>query len=124
MLDRKRKFLRFNFEAGVEFNASADAFSGTTKNVSREGISFISQSCSVDVGSLLQFKIQNPQREATIEACGYIAWKKQMDDGCHFGLRFKDINKVNKSDILDVAYYNWLSGSRKPQQVTHNYSYL
>lgn len=124
MLDRKRKFLRFSLEAGVEFNTSGDAFSGTTKNVSREGISFVSQSCSVDVGSLLQFQMQNPQRGATIEACGYIAWKKQMDDGCHFGLRFKDINKVNKSDILDVAYYNWLSGSRKSQQVTHNYSYL
>jgi len=95
MLDRRRKFLRFNFAADVEFNASGVAFSGMTKNVSRDGISFILQSCSVDAGSPLQFQMQNPQRE----------W--------HLGLRFKFINKVDKSDILDVAYDNWLSDSRQ-----------
>jgi hypothetical protein len=86
-----------------------------TKDVSREGISFISQSCSVDVGTPLQFQMQNPQGEATIEAYGDIAWKRQMGDECRLGLRFKDINKVDKSDILDVAYDNWLSSIRKSQ---------
>ncbi len=86
-----------------------------TKNVSREGISFISQNCSVDVDTPLQFQIQNPQEEATIEACGDIAWKRQMGAECHLGLRFKDINKVDKSDLLDIAYDNWLSGIRKSQ---------
>jgi hypothetical protein len=113
MLDRRRKFLRFNFAADVEFNASGVAFSGMTKNVSRDGISFILQSCSVDAGSPLQFQMQNPQREDTIEACGDIAWKRQMGDEWHLGLRFKFINKVDKSDILDVAYDNWLSDSRQ-----------
>jgi len=113
MLDRRRKFLRFNFAADVEFNASGVAFSGMTKNVSRDGISFILQSCSVDAGSPLQFQMQNPQRENTIEACGDIAWKRQMGDEWHLGLRFKFINKVDKSDILDVAYDNWLSDSRQ-----------
>ena len=117
MLDRRRKFLRFNFAVDVEFNASGVVFSGMTKNVSRDGISFILQSCSVDAGSPLQFQMQNPQREDTIEACGDIAWKRQMGDECHLGLRFKDINKVDKSEILDVAYDNWLSGIRKSQQV-------
>jgi hypothetical protein len=113
MLDRRRKFLRFNFAADVEFNASGVAFSGMTKNVSRDGISFILQSCSVDAGSPLQFQMQNPQREDTIEACGDIAWKRQVGNDWHLGLRFKFINKVDKSDILDVAYDNWLSDSRQ-----------
>jgi hypothetical protein len=113
MLDRRRKFLRFNFAVDVEFNASGVAFSGMTKNVSRDGISFISENCSADAGSPLQFQMQNPQREDTIEAYGDIAWKRKMGDECHLGLRFKDINKVDKSDILDVAYDNWLSGSRQ-----------
>ena len=117
MLDNKRKFPRFNFAVDVKFNASGVAFSGMTNNVSRDGISFILQSCSVDAGSLLQFQMQNPQREDTIEACGDIAWKRQMGDECHLGLRFKDINKVDKSEILNVAYDNWLSGIRKSQQV-------
>ena len=116
MLDRKRKFPRFNFAADVEFNASGVPFSGITKNVSRDGISFILQSCSVDAGSPLQFQIQNPyQREDTIEGCGDITWKRKMDDEWHLGLGFKFINKVDKSDILDVAYDNWLSGMRKSQ---------
>jgi hypothetical protein len=114
MLDRRRKFLRFNFAVDVEFNASGVAFSGMTNNVSRDGISFILQSCSVNAGSPLQFQMQNPnQREDTIEACGDITWKRQMGDEWHLGLRFKFINKADKSDILDVAYDNWLSGSRQ-----------
>ena len=116
MLDRRRKFPRFNFAVDVEFNASGVVFSGMTKNVSREGISFILQSCSVDAGTPLQFQIQNPhQRKDTIEACGDIDWKRQMGDEWHLGLRFKFINKAYKSDILDVAYDNWLSDIRKPQ---------
>jgi hypothetical protein len=114
MLDNKRKFLRFNFAEDVEFNASGVAFSGKTKNVSRDGISFILQSCSVDAGTPLQFQMQNPhQREDTIEACGDIAWKRQVGDEWYLGLRLKFINKVDKSDILDVAYDNWLGGSRQ-----------
>ena len=65
--------------------------------------------------------MQNPQGEATIEACGDIAWKRQMGDECHLGLRFKDINTVDKCEILDIAYDNLLSGIRKSQKVTHNY---
>jgi len=115
MLDRRRKFLRFNFAVDVEFKTSGDSFSGRTNNVSRDGISFILQSCNVDTGSPFQFQIQNPQRKATIKACGNIAWKKQMGDECHLGLHFKDINKIDKSDILDSAYDNWLKGIRKAQ---------
>ena len=106
MLDNKRKFPRFKFAADVEFNASGVPFSGITKNVSRDGISFILQSCSVDAGSPLQFQMQNPQRESTIEACGDIAWKRQMGDEWHLGLRFQFINNVDKSDILDVLMKN------------------
>ena len=60
--------------------------------------------------------MQNPyQREDTIEGCGDITWKRQMGDKWHLGLCFKFINKVDKSDILDVAYDNWLSAIRKSQ---------
>ena len=104
MLDNKRKFPRFNFTADVEFNASGVAFSGMTINVSRDGISFISENCSADAGSPLQFQMQNPQREDTIEAYGDITWKRKIDNEWHLGLRFQFINKVDKSDILDVAY--------------------
>ena len=89
MLDNKRKFPRSNFVADVELNASGVVFSGMIKNVSRDGISFISQSCSVDVGTPLQFQIQDPQEESTIEACGDIAWKRQIGNECHLGLSFQ-----------------------------------
>ena len=102
MLDNKRKFPRSNFVEDVEFNASGVPFSGITKDVSHEGISFISQSCSVDVGTPLQFQMQYSKGEDAIKAHGDIAWKRQMGDECHLGLRFKFINKVDKSDILDV----------------------
>ena len=104
MSDNKRKFPRSNFAVDVEFNASGVQFSGITKDVSREGISFISQSCNVPVGTPLQFQMQDPQEESTIDACGDIAWKRQIGGECHLGLRFKFINKVDKSDILDLAY--------------------
>ena len=113
MLDNRRKFPRFNIMVDVEFNASGVVFSGMTKNVSRAGISFILQSCSVDAGSPLQFQMQNPQREDTIGAYGDITWKRKIDDEWHLGLRFQFINNADKSDILDVAYDNWLSGMLK-----------
>jgi len=113
MLENKRKFPRFNFMADVEFNASGVAFSGMTNNVSSDGMSFISQSCNVHVGTPLQFQIKDPQEESTIEACGNIAWKRQIGDECHLGLRFKFINKVDKSDIFDLAYDNRLSDNRQ-----------
>ena len=111
--DRKRKFNRFNFSVDVECWANDDLFSGMTKNVSRNGISFISKSCSVEVGSPLQFQIQHPKKEDTIEAYGDIAWKRQVGNEWHLGLRFKDINKMDKSAILDVAYDNWINIIRK-----------
>jgi hypothetical protein len=40
-----------------------------------------------------------------------------MGDECHLGLRFKDINKTDKSALLDVAYDNWLSGMRKSHKL-------
>jgi hypothetical protein len=113
MLVNKRKFPRFNFTADVEFNASGSAFSGMTKNISRDGMSFIIENCRAAAGSQLQFQMQNPQREDTIEAYGDIAWKRQMDNEWHLGLRFQFINNVDKSDLLDVAYKNWLSGIHK-----------
>ena len=115
MSDTRRKFLRFNFEADVEFRTKGDLFSGRTKNVSREGISFISQSCSVDIDKPLHFQMRNPRGEAMIEACADIAWQKQRGDECHLGLCFKDINKTDKSELLDVAYDNWLSDIRNSQ---------
>ena len=111
--DSKRKFNRFNFAVGVQLGNNGDSFSGMTKNVSREGMSFISQNCSVEVGSPLQFKMKHPQREDTIEAYGDIAWKRQVGNEWHLGLRFKDINKMDKSAILDVAYDNWINIIRK-----------
>jgi hypothetical protein len=98
----KRKFPRFNFVEDVEFNASGVPFSGITKNVSRDGIGFISQSFSADVGTPLQFQMHNPQVEDTIEGCGDIVWKRKMDDEWHLGLRFQFINNVDKSDILNA----------------------
>jgi hypothetical protein len=86
----------------VEFNASGVPFSGITKNVSRDGISFILQSCSIDAGSPLQFQMHNLQGKDTIEGCGDIAWKRKMDDGWHLGLRFQFINNVDESDILNA----------------------
>ena len=124
MLDNRRK-PRFNFAIDVEFRANGDLFSGMTKNISHNGLCFISQSCSADVGTPLQFKMQYSKGGDAIKAHGDIAWKRQMGDECHLGLRFKDIIKIDKSDvlgtkdiksdILDVAYDNWLSGMRKSQ---------
>ena len=115
MPERRRDFHRFNFAVDVESRANGDSFSGMTKNVSRDGISFILKSFNADAGTSLQFQMQHPQREDTIEAIGNIAWKRQIGDECHLGLRFKDINKIDKADILDVAYDSWLSGIRKAQ---------
>jgi hypothetical protein len=119
MFDKKRKPRfrkpRFNFEIDVEFRANGDLFSGMTKDISRNGLCFISQSCSVDVGTPLKFQMQNSKGEDAIEAYGNIAWKRQMGDECHLGLHFKDINKIDKSDILDITYDKWLSVIRKSQ---------
>ena len=121
MLDNKRKFPRFNFMADVEFDASGVSFSGMSKNVSRDGMGFISENFSADVGSPLQFQMQNPQREDTIEAYGDIVWKRKIDDGWHLGLRFQFINDADKSDILVAAYENLLRGTLKSEDFTHNY---
>ena len=82
MLERRRKFPRVNFAVDVQFRANGDSFSGMTKNFSRDGISFISQTCTVDIGTPFQFQMQSPQKEATVEACADIAWKKKMGDEC------------------------------------------
>ena len=117
MSNTKRKFNRFNFSVDVECWANDDLFSGMTKDVSRNGMSLVSQSCSVEVGSLLQFQMQHPRSEATIEANGEIAWKRRKGNEWHLGLRFKDINKVNKAEILDAAYDSWINFIRKPTTI-------
>jgi len=115
MFESRRKFLRFGFVSDVEFQSNGSSFTCRTKNVSRDGISFVSQACNLNVGTPLQFQMQHPQMKTKIKALADIAWKKQVGDECHLGLHFNDINKTDKSDILDLAYDNWLEAIRKSQ---------
>ncbi len=103
----KRKSARFESHLDLELRlpgGRANYIVGVTGNISRGGLSFISENINAKTGETLQFRIQDRQREKTVPARGEIIWKQQVRDRCLAGIKITGIDDQIKTEIVHNAY--------------------
>ena len=115
MFDDRRKYLRFDIPLKVEYEVeggSKNYTTGVTANFSREGINLVTQQFDYDPSNTVELKLQHPTKESYIVLSGDVVWKRQVDDKWYAGLRLRQMDKGDKSDILGYAYDRWLENAR------------
>jgi hypothetical protein len=114
MSEDKRKFLRFECLIPVEFvrvegqRLDAGRKMATLDEISREGLRVV---MDVDLnfapGAEVDLKVNIPDRRLTSNVCGEVMWVRPKGKRYELGIRIKDIDKVIKSELLDLGYRNW-----------------
>ena len=111
MLKERRRFKRFDVSLDVAFKTpeeSGEYLTGVTKNFSRSGFCFESQSFGTSLKSPLEVKVKLPGEDTYVLVLGDVAWNEQSEEKCWIGIELREMNKVAKRQILDYAYDQWL----------------
>jgi len=114
-LSEKRKFVRFEIPLTVLFRLEGQPesyYQGVACNFSREGLCLIAQDFPFDSNTRLEVKMDVPDKDNTLTISGDVMWRSQSGDRWQAGLRFREIDRTGKMDILEYAYDSWLSKMR------------
>ena len=115
MVSERRRFKRFDVPLDVRFKLpsnTSDFFSGTTINFSREGLCFESTDTTPKLYEKIELKVAVPNRDSFAYVLGDVVWKVQINTKSLAGVRFSEIDKGIKSEILDYAYDLWVENSK------------
>jgi len=115
MSSERRKFRRFDVSLDVAFKTSEgsdDYSTGVTKNISRSGLCFESQTLAPSLKEYMELKVKLPDQDTFVSVSGSVAWKEKSEDKCWVGIEFKEIDKEAKGKILDYAYDLWVDKNR------------
>lgn len=112
VVEEKRKCPRYDLFGSVKVEGISSVAGAPIKNFSRGGFCAIFYNFDYEPQATVSVKLQVPSKESVIEVIGDVIWKKQIDDKWYAGLRFKEIDKTDKMDVLDYAYNQWLSDLR------------
>jgi hypothetical protein len=105
LLNRRRKFKRFDSNLFIEFRpleGVASYFLGMTKNISCEGFNFTIQKYALEHGQRLEFKLNQPRSNTIISFLGDVIWQEQKGSKYSAGVKFCDVKKKNKKILLKV----------------------
>jgi len=110
----RRRFKRFDAYMSVKCalpsQESAKSYTvGLTKDLSRDGIC-VSSSQSIPHGSVLNIEIDIPDDPRPICTTGKVMWARNgsAEEGIDHGIRFMNIDPIDKFRVLDYAYNHWL----------------
>ncbi|GEM_PF-518221 len=112
MQKERRKFKRFDAYISVRFKSakSEQLVTTLTHDISRDGIK-ISTMEFLRVGAPIELELSIPDDPRPIYVSSEVMWAKKLrgeDAGCEYGLRFVNMDPVDKFRALDFAYNNWL----------------
>jgi hypothetical protein len=114
MSEEKRKFLRFECLVPVEFVRveGRDLETGrkiaTLDEISREGLRVVMDvDLNFSPGTEVDLKINIPDRRLTSRVCGEVMWVKPKGKHYELGIRIKSMDKIAKSELLDLGYEKW-----------------
>lgn len=117
MVSERRRFKRFDVPLGIRFrlflNNTSDFFSGTTINFSREGLCFESMDNVPQLSEPIELKVEVPNKNCFAYVMGDVVWKEHINTKSLAGVKFNEIDKGIKSEILDYAYDLWVENSKK-----------
>ena len=106
----RRKFLRFPVSLKVEAaNGNRTANPGLTKDFSREGLRAVFDDFDFNIESLLELKIQRPNKEIFVPAGVEVRWRRPFEGKWEAGFRLRDFPSQIKAEILEYGYHKWLS---------------
>jgi hypothetical protein len=104
MLNDKRRFMRFGVPLVLEFKpiqGNSEYSWGLTRNFSYEGFCFETRSMDFELRKDLEFKLNIPRSYTPVSVIGNVVWIKQYEDNCLAGVKFKEIDKKVKSNLLE-----------------------
>jgi c-di-GMP-binding flagellar brake protein YcgR len=111
----RRKFIRFDIPLNVELMLLGDTSGytmGVTRNFSREGLALVSQNFDLKPKETIHLRLNLPEKDTFVPVWGDIMWKKQLETKCWAGIKFREMDKETKSEILDYAYSLWVEKMR------------
>ena len=114
-LSEQRKFVRFEIPLTILVKGSqqsGDYYQGVACNFSREGLCLIAQDFPFESNSQVEVKLDVPDKNSAMTICGEVMWKNHTGDRWQAGLRFKEIDRTGKMDVLEYAYNSWLAKMR------------
>jgi hypothetical protein len=112
MAKEKRKYFRFDCPVPVHLiqieGGKRVVKKATLDEVSREGLK-LTFSFDLDLrpGSEVDFKLNLPEKRLTSKVMGEIVWTKPRGKKLEMGLKIKDMNKILKSELMDLVYAKW-----------------
>jgi len=112
MAKEKRKYFRFDCPVPVHLiqieGGKRVVKKATLDEVSREGLK-LTFSFDLDLrpGSEVDFKLNIPEKRLTSKVLGEIVWTKPRGKKLEMGLKIKDMNKILKSELMDLVYAKW-----------------
>jgi hypothetical protein len=120
MSNERRDFNRFDVSLDVSYEQSKGSdtyFTGVTKNFSRKGLCFESQSFGLELNSPMELKVKLPDQDTFVPVMGKVAWKKHIKDKYWVGIEVQEMNTEAKIQILNHAYDIWVEKSRGAQSI-------
>jgi hypothetical protein len=112
MGEDKRKYLRFECLLPVEMvevqGKPAESIKGSIENVSREGLCLVfNLGLNFESGSVIGFKMYNPETRKECQVRGKIAWSKLARNKIEIGLKIVNMEKCTKAELLELGFNLW-----------------
>jgi c-di-GMP-binding flagellar brake protein YcgR len=118
MAKEKRKYFRFDCPVPVNLiqieGGKRVVKKATLDEISREGLK-LTFSFDLDLrpGSEVNFKLNIPEKRLTSKLLGEIVWSKPKGKKLEMGLKIKDMDKILKSELMDLVYAKWREAKAK-----------
>ncbi|UCH81945.1 MAG: PilZ domain-containing protein [Nitrospiraceae bacterium] len=119
MLPNRRSYFRFDVPLRVTLDNlqnGGQSLTGTTKNLSRNGLCFETDSNDLMPNDRIELAIEIPDSES-YPLLADVMWKQQVDNRCLTGVKIVSMDSEAKSEVLDYAYDMWLNIVRNRKTV-------
>ncbi len=118
MAKEKRKYFRFDCPVPVQLiqteGGKRVVKKATLDEVSREGLKLIfSFDLDLRPGSEVNFKLNIPEKQLTSRVVGEIVWCQHRGKKMEMGLKIKDMDKILRSELMDLIYAKWRQARAK-----------
>jgi len=104
----KRKFLRFPVSLSIKVEEEK-GYQGEVRDFSRGGVKCFFKEFDYPPQTVVNFKIQRPDRDIFVPFKGEVVWKRKLSSGWEVGINIKEFSPLFKSEILEFGYTRWLN---------------
>lgn len=109
MIEERRKFLRFDIhiQGELKLEGGNKLSSMSVVNFSRGGLKILTTGQNLFKDNVVNLKICLPNKTKLILARGKVMWLKAFGGESEIGIKLEQMDRVDKSKVLDYAYKIW-----------------